>query len=556
MNNEITGHADFNIGGTKFASLTSFTVSRFDDLRSGENKNPFYDSSFGERPFYAERINNKDSLVINDDQFIQRFSNYSQLDILQKFSFKNGEHVKHGLNLQYSTSSDVPRYDRLTDPAGSGLRYAEWYYGPQNRLMIAYDFNVKNDSAFFQHMHAGVNYQKIRESRHSRRFNNDALQNRIEDVNVAGANVDLQRHKNKHIIRIGGEIQFNDLKSTANEENISSGEISNLDTRYPDGKNTMTNTGVYWSHTLKLNEQFTLVDGIRLGYSSMHSTFIDKTYFDFPYSEVKQNNFLYSANLGLINCPSEKIKLSILFSSGFRVPNIDDLSKVFESSTGTLIVPNPDLKPEQTYNSEFGFAAMIGDKYFFENTVYYTRFNDAIVTGPFTYEGNDSIIFNGSNSKVYANQNERKAYLYGFSSALKGNHSDHFSSAIGINYNYGRIDTDTVDSPLDHIPPFSVHFELNYRTNKFDAGFYLNYNSWKRIDDYYLNGEDNEQYATPDGMPAWMTLNLRGSYEISSALALKAGVDNILDTQYRTFSSGINAPGRNIYLAIKFSFLK
>jgi hemoglobin/transferrin/lactoferrin receptor protein len=34
---------------------------------------------------------------------------------------------------------------------------------------------------------------------------------------------------------------------------------------------------------------------------------------------------------------------------------------------------------------------------------------------------------------------------------------------------------------------------------------------------------------------------------------LQAGVDNAMDLQYRTFSSGINAPGRNIFGAIRIS---
>jgi hemoglobin/transferrin/lactoferrin receptor protein len=35
------------------------------------------------------------------------------------------------------------------------------------------------------------------------------------------------------------------------------------------------------------------------------------------------------------------------------------------------------------------------------------------------------------------------------------------------------------------------------------------YNGWKRLEDYSPSGEDNAQYATPEGTPAWTTLNLR-----------------------------------------------
>jgi hemoglobin/transferrin/lactoferrin receptor protein len=67
-----------------------------------------------------------------------------------------------------------------------------------------------------------------------------------------------------------------------------------------------------------------------------------------------------------------------------------------------------------------------------------------------------------------------------------------------------------------------------------------------------LGGEDNQQYATPDGMPAWYTLNLRLNYRLTDRLTIQGGIDNLLDTQYRTFASGINAPGRNFMLTLRF----
>ena len=38
VNKEKTGQAYFEIGGSKFASLTSFSYSDFDDLRTGSNR--------------------------------------------------------------------------------------------------------------------------------------------------------------------------------------------------------------------------------------------------------------------------------------------------------------------------------------------------------------------------------------------------------------------------------------------------------------------------------------------------------------------------------------
>ena len=80
------------------------------------------------------------------------------------------------------------------------------------------------------------------------------------------------------------------------------------------------------------------------------------------------------------------------------------------------------------------------------------------------------------------------------------------------------------------------------------------YNAAKKLKNYSSSGEDNLQYATADGIPAWFTINWRVSYQVHKLITIQAGVDNIFDTQYRTFASGINAPGRNIFGVLRFKF--
>ncbi|MBL0105395.1 MAG: TonB-dependent receptor [Bacteroidetes bacterium] len=554
VNEEATGHLDFNIGMKKFASLTSFTYSNFGDLKGGENQNPFYNGSYGERPYYVERINGVDSLVKNSDRYLQKQSAFSQYDLMEKILFQQSEHVSHGLNIQYSNSNDVPRYDRLTDPSATGLSYAQWYYGPQERLMAAYDYNMKNSAAKFQNIHFGVNYQAIEESSHTRRFGSDNLSHRFENVNIIGANLDFNKVTKSHKIRFGLDGQFNTLKSTANKENIVTGVSVPLDTRYPDGDNSMMNVAAYFSHTWQINDKVVLTDGIRAGYEALHSTISDNSFFNLPYTTIDQSNPVFSGSIGLINNPSDDWKLSLMFSTGYRVPNLDDLSKIFESSAGNVIVPNADLKPEQTMNYEAGVTKIFGKKTIWESNLYYTQFKDAIVTDVFKFNGQDSITYDGVLSQVLANQNKREAYLYGFTSSIKSQCSDNFRVAFSLNYTYGRIKTDSMDAPLDHIPPFMMRLALNYTYNNFSTDFFVNFNGWKKLKDYSLGGEDNEQYATPEGMPAWFTANMHFSYKVHKLITLQAGVDNIFDMQYRTFASGINAPGRNVFAALRFHY--
>jgi len=493
-------------------------------------------------------------LLKNSDRYLQRRSGYWQYDFMQKLEFKQSEAITHTLNVQYSNSGNIPRYDRLTETAGLGMAYAEWYYGPQKRLLTAYDMNYSKPEAFFDNIHAGINYQDVEESRYSRKFTSSNLSARIEKVKVYGANIDLVKTMNQQQLRVGIEEQYNTLNSSAYRENINTHEQSVLDTRYPDGENFMNNLAAYLSHTWKINENLVLNDGIRAGISTLNSEIDDTSVFHLPFTEANQTNKVYSATLGIVHLPSDNLKLSSLISTGYRVPNVDDLAKVFESSAGTLIVPNPDLKPEKTINYELGTTLIFNQHTRWENTVYYTHFYDAIVTSGFQYNGNDSVMYDGQISRVLANQNKKKAFVYGFSTTVHSVLTNHLTLAAGLSYTYGRIKTDSTDYPLDHIPPFMAHARMEYRFKKFAADFFVNYNGWKKLKDYNLDGEDNQQYATPEGMPAWFTANLRASYELQRMLKIQAGIDNIFDTQYRVFASGINAPGRNIFVALRFSY--
>jgi hemoglobin/transferrin/lactoferrin receptor protein len=551
VNNEKKAHVNINIGGAKLASLTSITYSNFGDLKMGANQNSNNDF-FGGRPYYAERINGKDSLVKNSDSLIQKFSGYQQFDLMQKILYQQNNKIRHLVNVQYSATTDIPRYDRLTDPQDDGLKYAEWYYGPQNRLLAGYNFYGDNLFAG-QNMHIGLHYQDVQESRHQRRFDRSALQHRVEDVNVVNFNADLNTKIGKGQLQYGFEAEFDKLKSTAQEEDITTGDETQLDTRYPNGDNTMYHTDLYATYEVVLKEKLAINAGLRIGRTALHSTINDTTFFTMPYSDIDQKNFTYSGSAGIAYNSNNNLKFLVNLSSGYRVPNIDDLAKIFETAPGAVIVPNSNLKPERTITVDGGFSLWINERIEWENTVFYTKLYDAIVTDDFTFNGQDSIVYDGTMSKVLANQNMQRANIYGYSGTLKIRLADKLGIYGNISFTKGNILTDTTDCPLDHIPPVYGNIGLRFESIKWFTDFSILFNGNKDISEYYLNGEENEQYAPAGGMPAWYTLNLKASYLINKHLTLQAGVENILDIQYRTFASGINSPGRNIYGTLRFS---
>ena len=552
---EYTGHFDFNIGFKKFASLTSVSYSSFGDLRQGNNRNPFY-GSFGMRKEYVERINGVDSILQNNDSNIQKQSGYDQIDILQKLLFRQNDHVTHTLNLQYSTSSDIPRYDRLTDVRNGKLRFAEWYYGPQERLMAAYQLNAKDLSGFFDDIRLGLSHQAIEESRIQRDRGKNERQSRIENVGVTAYNLDARKLFGRHELTIGTDGQYNKVRSTAHATDITNGLESPIDTRYPNGGSNMFYGALYAQHFFKIIEnKLVLNDGIRLNYVSLRSRFDDTAFFPFPFREASQSNVAWSGNLGLVYMPAPRWRFALNGSTGFRSPNVDDIAKVFESAGGEqLVVPNPNLKPEYTYNLDLGITYVVTDRVKVEATGFYTWFKNAIVMDRFQLNGQDSVLYGGSMTAVVANQNKARAYLYGFNASITAELLSNVTFYSTINHVYGRyFDQNEQRFPLDHIPPTFGKTSLKYTPGKFNAEFFVLYNGWKHIEEYNPSGEDNQQYATVHGMPAWYTLNLRAGYRLNRHFGLEMALENLLDYNYRAFASGISAPGRNFVLTLRGS---
>ncbi|MFK7774027.1 MAG: TonB-dependent receptor plug domain-containing protein, partial [Saprospiraceae bacterium] len=135
-NLEKSAHVDFDYATQKWGSVTSITYVNYDDLRAGDNRPDEY-PDFGKTGYYVLRLENQDQRLQNSDPNIQKGTGYNQLDFLQKIKFQPSEKLFYIFNLQYSTSSDVPRYDMLNDTLSSAddLKWAEWYYGPQNRFL-------------------------------------------------------------------------------------------------------------------------------------------------------------------------------------------------------------------------------------------------------------------------------------------------------------------------------------------------------------------------------------------------------------------------------------
>jgi hemoglobin/transferrin/lactoferrin receptor protein len=222
-----------------------------------------------------------------------------------------------------------------------------------------------------------------------------------------------------------------------------------------------------------------------------------------------------------------------------------------------LVVPNPDLKPEKTYSVELNVRNKFFNMLTLELVGFHTWYRDAIMVQAFTLNGQSSTTYGGFPANIVANQNARKAFIRGFYLNAVADLNEYVSFTSSLTYTYGRLQDEKLgEIPLDHIAPLFGKSAFRVNAKGFQAEFSALYNGWKHLPNYatFIGNEDNLQYATAYGTPAWAIFNLRTAYQINPFAQVQASVENIFDQHYRVFASGISGAGRNFILTLRGTF--
>ncbi len=552
-NKEKTGHFDVNLGFKKWAFVTSISSWDFDHLRQGSHGPDDYI-----KDYYVERQDSTDVVITQNDKLLQVPSAYSQINMMQKIRFRASETLDFQYGFHFSETSPYGRYDRHNRVRNGTARYAEWNYGPQIWMMNNLNVNLSASNPVFDQMSLRLAHQWFEESRIDRTLNKTERSTQKEEVGAFSANLDFTKTIGaQNRLFYGVEYVLNNVDSKGELTNIATAETEIGPSRYPQSK--WQSMAVYLTDEFKVSEKFTLSAGARYNHILIDSEF-DTTFYPFPFSQAKLSNGALTGSIGGVFRPDPTWVLSANLGTAFRSPNVDDIGKVFDSEPGSVVVPNPDLKPEYAYNADLGIAKVFGDVLKVDVTGYYTHLKNALVRRDFKLNGLDSILYQGELSQVQAIQNAATAKVYGVQAGVEVKLPSNFGFAADVNFQKGEEELDNGEtSPSRHAAPFFGVTRLFYKANKLNLELNLNYQGKRDFDDlpeeekekteiYALNADGNP-YA-----PAWYTLNLKGLYKITNHFDISGGIENLTDQRYRPYSSGISGAGRNFILALTAHF--
>ena len=523
-NGEKSFHVDFNQGQKKWGTLTSFSIVDYNDLMSG-SKRPAEYPRFGLKEFRPpESIFQRDETVELANPNQQAGTAYGQIDLLQKVKFQPNENLYFVANFQWSSSTDIPRYDNLADTLdrADDLKWREWFYGPQLRILGALKTRIYNQK-FFDKGTIIASFQKVDEDRNTRKWNNPWRSVSEVDVFVYSLTADFDKNlveDNRLSLSYGLDISYNDVFSDAYEINVKNGtdnfgktlEFGNdIISRYPSQGSNMTTYGAYTNFKWRSKDNvLTAEAGLRYSYVRLAGFFGANDAISWPENYIDGiflENDALTFGTGLTANTKDKWQFRALVASAFRSPNIDDFAQIREKN-GFITVPNPTLKPEEAITFEATVGKQLGnlkrDEYGNRSgislnlsaTAFYTNLTNALTRKNFALpNGQTTLLRDAEILEIQANVNATTAKVRGLSGNLIFKLGDKLELASSINYTKGtsrfedEIEGVKIDTivPFAHIPPLYGRTSLTLNLGKWIISPTIRYNGRKRPNDYAVS---------------------------------------------------------------------
>ncbi|MCB9476096.1 MAG: TonB-dependent receptor [Deltaproteobacteria bacterium] len=459
---------------------------------------------------------------------------YEEQDFAGNLDFHLTDKVTLQTSVQYVNLDDVPNYDP-GNPKNN--------FEPQRRLMAYGKVLVDDLAPGLDRIEAFGSYQQQTEGREKISAAAPDTETRdLDVVDTLGAGLQLESAIGPWVRFVyGGEYYQDDISSERETEDLPSGDVDKLDdAQFPDGS-TFTSVAAYAEARVTPVDWLKLVPGVR------YSAFTPDIELDDPATgTVKVDDTIddvtWSAHVWVQPIAYNALVLGA--SRGFRVPSVDDLSKL-GSEDGRFDVPNVDLDPETLVQYEAGYR-LTHPNVNFSFFYYYSMIDDLIARKPATYNGDDTI----GGDPVYRNENVGEAYIYGWETSAKLIAiPDVLYAGAAASSTFGQNETD--DEPLRRIPPLMGNGYIHIGDNPIWLEGVVEASAKQ---DRLSQGDKDDSRIGPDGTPAFTVYHIRlGAYP-TDWVEIVMAVENIGDVLYKYHGSGLYEPGRNYKAQLSFLF--
>jgi hemoglobin/transferrin/lactoferrin receptor protein len=441
-------------------------------------------------------------------------------------------------DFQYASQPATPRIDELvpgfgqTEPSSS-----EFLFSPNDRL-FAHIKHTRADWLWSADWNFDAGWQRIDDDRITRNFQSQFRRREKNSSDLFGITASAASDTRSGSWIVGAELYHDRVRSQRSEEDIVSGQVQDLQTRFPDDS-SVDQAAVYANLLHTLSERHALSGGLRF---SAIAVDLSQTAFS-PAASVDQNDI--SADFGWVFDANQQSQIVANLGYGFRAPNVFDLGTLGDRPGNRFNIPNADLESERIYQFDVGFRHHdeLWDLNVMLFALHYTDRITSVLTGAVTPSGRD----------VVQSRNVESADIYGVEAAAHVVMSATTTADLVINYVRGeQSEADDVDVSADRIPPFNGRLSLRYIVS--DALSVEPYLLFAGSQDRLSPRDIRDVRINPDGTPGWLTANVAATWQPNDRWQIVASLENLFDKQYRVHGSGIDSTGTNLILSLHRSW--
>ncbi len=497
---ERTGRGEVRASTQKVAFLGGFSAKNFGDLLAGG------DLGFQSPSAYQERA--------GDAKILVKTSHRSLLTA----------------SYQHLYQYDVPVYYRVVQD-----NYLKYSFIPQARTLAYLRWEKYSDHKWLQSVRFTASLNRSVEGVVNQRNKATTINRQKDVVNTYGGIVEVHSQPTNYWnIHSGAEYYFDRVNSTASTLNLQTQAVTAKRGYFADGS-TMGNASVFTSHTvdwrkfqfsgglrfnaITLNVRDEAVGNPRISPSALVGHFAT-TY------QLHPNHHLIAAT-----------------NTGFRSPNLDDVSKLGNVEANVFEVPNANLSPEKTFTLEAGYKFRT-NRLSGSLMAFRTNLTNQIVRVESSFQGETVY----QNARVYTKTNAAESLLHGGEAEAEVKIMAALVAFGSLTYTYGQ-DLAKAE-PMRRIPP--LFGRLGLRSNHKGFSGRAEYIFAGKQD--RLAGGDKSDIRISSRLdngatPAWNVLNIYAGYSYRK-YSLNTGVQNLLNQAYRMHGSGVDGVGRSLWIAL------
>jgi outer membrane receptor protein involved in Fe transport len=426
---------------------------------------------------------------------------------------------------------DVPRYDQVAQRG-----YEVYSFVPQIRRLGYVEIDQRVGAGWLDSARLTASWHRSEEGRVRRRSGSVVETRESDVVSTLGLSVDLRGRVSPWLSWSGGFESYDDVvRSWRKDTNLTTGASVALRGLYPDGS-TRTSLAGFLMGTAKAR-RLTLDVGARYTADDVQAD--DPV---FGPASISPSAVTGSVAAGYALTSAVSVFGSV--AQAFRAPNIDDLSTLGAFDYG-IEVPPVGLNPERSLAIEGG-AKVVSSRVSAAMSVFRIGLRDLIDRIPATLNGSARL----DGQDVYTRANIGEGYVQGLEAEFEWRVTRSVSVSGFAATTYGR--QAAADIPLRRIPPTNSLLSARYLWRR---------GSWAEASvraatkqDRLAPGDVADHRIPPGGTPGWVVANISAGVPVARRLELSGGVANVFNEAYRVHGSGVDGPGRHVWLSARVLF--